>query len=147
MKEVEAAARRFKVQLHPIGVQDPQKLEATFSAMTQERVQALTVPPDGMFLAYQARIIALAAKHRIPTMYGVRELAEAGGLMAYGVNLPDMYRHGAFFVDRILKGANPGTLPVEQPTKFELIINLKTAKALALTIPQSVLGRADHIIE
>jgi putative ABC transport system substrate-binding protein len=147
LKEVEAAARRFKVQLHPIGVQDPQKLEATFSAMTQERVQALTVPPDGMFLAYQARITALAAKHRIPTMYGVRELAEAGGLMAYGVNLPDMYRHGAFLVDRILKGANPGTLPVEQPTKFELIINVKTAKALALTIPQSVLGRADHIIE
>jgi putative ABC transport system substrate-binding protein len=116
-------------------------------AMTRERVQALTVPPDGMFLAHQARIIDLAATHRIPAMYGVRELAGAGGLMAYGVNLPEMYRHGAFFVDRILKGAKPGDLPVEQPTKFELIINLKTAKALGLPIPQSLLLRADQLIE
>jgi putative ABC transport system substrate-binding protein len=147
LKEVEAAARKLKVQLHPMGVQDPQKLQGAFSAMAQERVQALTVPPDGMFLAHQALIIDLAAKHRIPTMYGVRELAEAGGLMAYGVNLPEMYRHGAFFVDRILKGAKPADLPVEQPTKFELIINLKTAKALDWTIPQSLLLRADQVIE
>jgi putative ABC transport system substrate-binding protein len=80
-------------------------------------------------------------------MYGVREIAEAGGLMAYGVNLPEMYRHGAFFVDRILKGAKPGELPIQQPTKFELVINLKAAKALGLTIPQSVLLRADEVIQ
>src|SRR6185436_12218244 len=114
LKVIEAAARRLKAQLHPMGVQDPEQLEGAFSAMVHERVQALTVPPDGMFLTYQARIIDLAARHRIPTMYGVRELAEAGGLMAYGVNLPEMYRRGAFFVDRILKGAKAGDLPVEQ---------------------------------
>jgi putative ABC transport system substrate-binding protein len=115
--------------------------------MARERLQGLTVPPDGMFLAHRVRIIDLAAKHRIPTMYGVRELAAAGGLMAYGVNLPEMYRHGAFIVDRILKGAKPADLPVEQPTKFELVINMKTAKALGLTIPQSVLLRADQVIQ
>jgi putative ABC transport system substrate-binding protein len=147
LKVIEAAARRLKVQLYPIAVQDPQELDGAFSAMAQERLQALTVPPDGMFLAHRRRIIDLAAKHRIPTMYGVRELAQAGGLMAYGVNLPEMYRHGAFFVDRILRGAKPGDLPVEQPTRFELMINLKTSKALGLTIPQSLLIRADQLIE
>jgi ABC-type uncharacterized transport system substrate-binding protein len=147
LRVIEAAAQRLKVQLHPKGVQDPRELEGAFSAMAQERLQGLTVPPDGMFLVHRARIIELAAKHRIPTMYGVRELAQAGGLMAYGVNLPEMYRHGALFVDRILKGAKPGNLPVERPTKFELMINLKTAKALGLTIPPSLLLRADQIIE
>jgi ABC-type uncharacterized transport system substrate-binding protein len=147
LKVIEAAARRLKVQLHPMAVQDPRELEGAFSAMAEERVQALTVPPDGMFLSHQARIIDLTAKHRIPTMYGVRELAKAGGLMAYGVNLPGMYRRGALFVDRILKGTKPGDLPVEQPTQFELIINLKTAKALGLRMPQSLLIRADQLIE
>ena len=147
LRVIEAAAQRLKVQLHPKGVQDPHELEGAFSAMAQERLQGLTVPPDGMFLVHRARIIELAAKHRIPTMYGVRELAQAGGLMAYGVNLPEMYRHGALFVDRILRGAKPGNLPVERPTKFELMINLKTAKALGLTIPPSLLLRADQIIE
>ena len=147
LRVIEAAAQRLKVQLHPKGVQDPHELEGAFSAMAQERLQGLTVPPDGMFLVHRARIIELAAKHRIPTMYGVRELARAGGLMAYGVNLPEMYRHGALFVDRILRGAKPADLPVEQPTKFELVINLKTAKALGLTIPPSLLARADQVIE
>jgi putative ABC transport system substrate-binding protein len=147
LKVIEAAATGLKVQLRPIGVQDPNELQGAFSAMARERLQGLTVPPDGMFLAHRVRIIDLAAKHRIPTMYGVRELAAAGGLMAYGVNLPEMYRHGAFIVDRILKGAKPADLPVEQPTKFELVINMKTAKALGLTIPQSVLLRADQVIQ
>jgi putative ABC transport system substrate-binding protein len=147
LKVIEAAARSLKVQLRAMGVQDPRELEGAFSAMAEERVQALTVPPDGMFLAHQARIIDLAAKHRIPTMYGVRELAKAGGLMTYGVNLPDMYRRGAVFVDKILKGAKPGDLPVEQPTTFELVINLKTAKTLGLTIPQSILLQANQVIE
>ncbi len=147
LKVIEAAAPRLKVQLHPMAVRDPQDLERAFSAMTEARVQALTVPPDGMFLAHQARIIDLAAAHRIPAMYGVRELARAGGLMSYGVNLPEMYRQGALFVDRILNGAKPGDLPVEQPTKFELIINLKAAKALGLRLPQSLLIRADQLIE
>ena len=147
LKVIEAAARRLKVQLHPMGVQDPDQLDGAFSRMAQEHVQALTVPPDGMFLAHQARIIDLAASHRLPAMYGVRELVEAGGLMGYGVNLPEMYRRGAFFVDRILKGANPGDLPVEQPTNFELVINMRTAKALGLTIPPTLLQRADQVIE
>jgi ABC-type uncharacterized transport system substrate-binding protein len=147
LQEVEAAAQALKVQLHAVGVQDPQELEGAFLAMARERVQALTVPPDGMFLAYDTRIIALAAKHRIPTMYGVTELAEAGGLMAYGVNLPDQYRRGATYVDKILKGAKPADLPVEQPTKFEFVINLKTAKQIGVTIPQSVLYRADKVIK
>jgi putative ABC transport system substrate-binding protein len=147
LRVIEAAAQRLKVQLHPKGVQDPHELEGAFSAMAQERLQGLTVPPDGMFLVHRARIIELAAKHRIPTMYGVRELARAGGLMAYGVNLPEMYRHGALFVDRILRGAKPADLPVEQPTKFELVINLKTAKALGLTVPPSLLQRADQVID
>ena len=147
LKVIEAAAAGLKVQLHPIGVRDPHELESAFSAMARERLQGLTVPPDGMFLAHGARIIDLAAKYRIPTMYGVTELVEAGGLMAYGVNLPEMYRHGALLVDRILKGAKPGDLPVERPTKFELMINLKTAKTLGLTIPQTLLIRADQLIQ
>jgi putative ABC transport system substrate-binding protein len=146
LKEVEAAARALKVQLHAVGVHDPQELESAFSAMARERVQALTVPPDGMFLAHQARIIDLTAQHRIPTMYSVREVAEAGGLMAYGGNLPDQYRRGATYVDKILKGAKPADLPVEQPTKFELVINLKAAQALGLTIPPSLLFQATEVI-
>ena len=147
LKEVEAVARRLNVELHAVGVRDLKELEGAFSTLAQQRVQALTVPPDGMFLAHQSRIIDLAAKHRIPTMYGVTELTKAGGLMAYGTNLLDMYRRGALFVDKILKGAKPGDLPVEQPTKFDLVINLKTAKALGLTIPPSLLQRADQVIE
>jgi putative tryptophan/tyrosine transport system substrate-binding protein len=103
--------------------------------------------PDGMFLAHAPVILGLAARHRLPAMYGIREFAEAGGLMAYGANLSDMHRRGASFVDKILKGAKPGDLPVQQPTTFELVINLRTAKALGLTIPQSVLVRADQLIE
>jgi len=110
-------------------------------------VQALTVFQDGMFLAQGQLIIALAARSRIPAMYGLTDLARTGGLMGYGVNLPGMYRHGASFVDKILKGAKPADLPVEQPTKFELVINLKTAKALGLMIPQTILLQADHVIE
>jgi putative ABC transport system substrate-binding protein len=147
LKDVEAAAQALKVQLHSVGVQDPKELESAFSALPRKHVEALVVLPDGMFLAQGDRIIALAARSRLPAMYGIMELAKAGGLMGYGVNFPDMYRHGASFVDRILKGAKPGDLPVEQPTKFEFVINLKTAKALGLKIPQSVLVRADEVIQ
>ncbi len=147
LKDAEAAAQTLKVQLQPVGVQDPKELESAFSALARKHVEGLVVLPDGMFLAQGDRIIALAARSRLPAMYGMTELAKAGGLMGYGVNFPDMYRHGASFVDRILKGARPGDLPIEQPTKFELAINLKTAKALGLTIPQSVLIRADEVIQ
>jgi putative ABC transport system substrate-binding protein len=147
LKVIEAAAERLRVELHLVGVQDPKELESTFSAMVGRRVEALVVFPDGMFAAQAPLIIALAARNRLPTMYGDREFADAGGLMAYGVNFADMNRHGASFVDKILKGAKPADLPVEQPMKFELVINLKTAKALGLTIPPPVLGRADEVIQ
>jgi putative ABC transport system substrate-binding protein len=147
LENLEAAARALKVQLHPAWVQDPKDFEKTFSRLVQEGVQALAVLPEGMFLTQKDVIIGLAARSRIPALYGVIEFAEAGGLMAYGVDLPDMFRRGASFVDRILRGARPADLPVEQPTTFELVVNLRTAKALGLTIPPSLLVRADKIIE
>jgi putative tryptophan/tyrosine transport system substrate-binding protein len=147
MKLVEAAAQKLEVELHPVGVQDPKELESTFSALVGKRAQALVVFVDGMFLAHIPRIISLAARSRLLAIYGSRQEAGAGGVMAYGANLPDMFRRGASFVDKILKGAKPADLPVEQPTKFKFVINLKTAKALGLTIPQSLLQRADEIIQ
>ena len=147
LKSMEATAEALKVELHPVGARDLQEIESAFSALAQRRVQGLTVFQDGMFLAQGPQIIALAARSRIPTMYGLTDLVRMGGLMGYGVNLPGMYRHGASYVDRILKGAKPSDLPVEQPTKFELVINLKTAQALDLAIPPSVLARADEVIQ
>jgi putative ABC transport system substrate-binding protein len=146
MKVIEAAAQRLKVELYLMGVQDSKELEGAFTTLAEKRAEALIVYPDGLFLDQKALIVSLAARRRLPAMYGIREYVEAGGLMAYGTNLLQMYRRGASFVDKILKGAKPGDLPVEQPTKFELVINLKTAKALGLTISQSVLGRADEVI-
>ena len=115
--------------------------------MTKDRAGALLVLSDSMFIAQRERIADLATKSRLPAVYGLRPHAEAGGLMAYGANLLDLVRLAATFVDKILKGAKPADLPVEQPTTFELVINLKTAKALGLTIPSSLLLRADQVIE
>jgi putative ABC transport system substrate-binding protein len=114
--------------------------------MTKERAHALLNLSDPMSYYHRTRIADLAAKHRLPTMHGVRGYVDAGGLMSYWANQADLYRRFASYVDRILRGAKPGDLPIEQPTKFELVINLKTAKALGLTIPQSLLARADEII-
>jgi len=147
LKTIEAAAQALTVELHPVGVRKPEEIEGAFSTLVRKRVQALTVFQDGMFLARGPQIVALAARNRLPAMYAATELVRGGGLMGYGVNLPEMYRRGSSFVDRILKGTKPADLPVEQPTKFELVINLKTAKALGLTIPQSILVRADEIIQ
>jgi len=147
VKELEAAAQKLKVQLHPVPVQDPKELESAFAELTRQRAGALTVIPDGMFLAQADRIIAFALRSRLPAIFGFTDHVAAGGLMAQGANLPEMFRRGASYVDRILRGAKPGDLPVEQPTKFELVINLKTAKALGLTIPPSLLLRADQVIE
>jgi putative tryptophan/tyrosine transport system substrate-binding protein len=115
--------------------------------MTRARAGALTVLPSTMFIIERRRLVDLAAKTRLPAAYAYREFVDAGGLMAYGADLADMFRRAATYVDRILKGTKPADLPVEQPTKFELVINLKAARALGLTIPQSVLGRADEVIE
>jgi len=148
LQSIEAAAQQLKVELHEAGVQNPDELQRTFSALVEKGVQGLVVFPDGLFLAQMHAILNLAAKYRVPTIYGLREYTDAGGLMSYGTNLAEMNRQiGASFVDKILKGAKPGDLPIEQPTKFELVINLKTAKALGLTIPQSLLWRANQIIQ
>jgi putative ABC transport system substrate-binding protein len=114
--------------------------------MAKQRAPALLVVADAVFLRHSARIADLAAKHRLPAMHGFREVAAAGGLMSYGASMPASSRRAAVFVDKILKGAKPGDLPVEQPTKFELVINLKTAKTLGLTIPSSLLARADEVL-
>jgi len=113
----------------------------------QEHAGALIVLPDGFFLAQARRIAELATQHRLPTIFFIREAVEAGGLMSYGQNILEQFYRAATYVDKILKGAKPGDLPVEQPTQFELVINLKTAKALGITIPQSILLRADRVIE
>jgi putative ABC transport system substrate-binding protein len=146
-KYLEAAAQALRVQFHPLWVRDPKDFEKAFSQLIRDGVQALAVLPDGMLLAHKELIIGQAARNRVPALYGVSEFAEAGGLMAYGADLPDMFRRGASFVDRILKGARPADLPLEQPTKFELVINLRAAKMLGLTIPPSVVARADKVIE
>ena len=125
----------------------PDELDSAFAAMTGSRAGALLIVADPLFNFHRTRIADLAMKARLPAMYGIREHVEAGGLMAYAANYPDLYRRGAIYVDKILKGAKPADLPVEQPTKFELVINLKTAKALRLKIPKELLLRADRVIE
>jgi putative ABC transport system substrate-binding protein len=123
------------------------ELEDTFTRIARTKADALMVIDDPTFATHAQEIAALALNHRIPTMFGSHHFVRAGGLMAYGVVYEDLFRRAAIFVDRILRGANPADMPIEQPTKFELVINLKTAKALGLTIPPSVLGRADQVIE
>ncbi len=147
VKETEAAARSLGIQLRMLEARDAQEIDRAFEAMTRERVEALTVLADPVFGVHRTRLAALAAKSRLPSVSGFQEYAEAGGLMAYGSNFKESARRAATYVDRILKGAKAADLPVEQPTGFELVINLKTAKALGLTIPQSVLLRADETIQ
>jgi ABC-type uncharacterized transport system substrate-binding protein len=147
VRETEVAARASGVRLQVVEVRDSAEFDNVFATMTRDRAQALLWLPDPMFRNHLRRILDLAAKSRLPALFWSREPVEAGGLMSYGANIPDMYRQAAIFVDRILKGANPAEIPIEQPSKFELVINLKTAKALGLTIPQSLLVRADQLIE
>jgi len=146
IRNIEAAARSLAVQLQLLEARAPNEFDAAFAAMTKERVGALIVLADPVFSFSGGRLADLAARSRLPAAYGYRGAVEAGGLMSYGPSLPDLWRRAAAYVDKILKGANPAELPVEQPRKFELVINLKTAKALGLTIPQSVLLRADEVI-
>jgi putative ABC transport system substrate-binding protein len=147
LKWTEDAARALGVQLQPWAVRDADELDGAFSAMTRGRVGALFVFGDRMFYDRRTRIVALAAKHRLPAIYIWRAAAMDGGLMSYGADRSDWPRRAALYVDKILKGAKPGDLPVEQPTKFELVINLKTAKTLGLKIPQAILIRADEVIQ
>jgi putative ABC transport system substrate-binding protein len=145
--EAEAAARTLGLPFHRVPARGLDEYDGAFLAMTRERADAVLVLGDPIFWYHRTRLAALATKQHLPAMFGQREHAEAGGLMSYGPNLRDNYWRAATYVDKILKGAKPADLPVEQPTKFELVINLKTAKALGLTIPPSVLARADEVIQ
>jgi putative ABC transport system substrate-binding protein len=146
LKGAGVAARALGVRLQFVEARGPENFDSAFSEMTRARAGALTVLGTPMFSTERGHLVDLAAKNRLPAVYPWREFVDAGGLMSYGPNLADSFRRAATYVDKILKGAKPADLPVEQPTKFELVINLKTAKTLGLTIPQSVLGRADEVI-
>jgi ABC-type uncharacterized transport system substrate-binding protein len=147
LKEAEAASRRLGLQVQIIAASNAGEIDKAFQLMTRERAEALAVLADPIFIAARTRLFTLANKARLPSVSGFREYAEAGGLATYGPNFFELYRQAAAYVDRILKGAKPADLPVERPTKFELVINLRTAKALGLTIPPSVLARADEVIQ
>jgi len=146
-QDTEAAARKLGLELQPIEVRGPADFEAAFGAATRGNAQALIAFDDPLIAAYSTRVVALAASHRIPVMYGFREFPQDGGLMSYGANFVAVFRRAATFVDKILKGAKPADLPVELPTKFEIVVNLKTAKALGLVIPPAILASADDVIE
>ena len=147
VKDVEEGARRAGVRLITVSATSDGDFEAAFASLVQQRAGALVVSNSPFFNNRRDDIVAQAARHKVPAIYEFREFATAGGLMSYGTNLADVYRQIGVYTGRILKGAKPGDLPVLQPTKFELVINLKTAKALGLTIPQSLLLRADEVIQ
>ena len=147
LKGAELAARALGVRLQAVETRGPEDFDRAFSDMTRARAGALTSAGGTMFFNERRRLVDLAAKNRLPAAYTQREFVDAGGLMAYGANIADLWRRAATYVDKILKGAKPGDLPVEQPTTFELVINLKTAKALGLTFPTSLLANADEVIE
>jgi putative ABC transport system substrate-binding protein len=147
VQETEAAARTLDVHLQLVEVRDSDELDRAFATMTSAHAEALIVLPSAMLYNERRRLVDLAARHRLPAMYQAREIVELGGLMAYGASIPDLVRRSATYVDKILKGAKPADLPVEQPTTFELVINLKTAKALGLTMPPTLLFQADKVIQ
>jgi putative ABC transport system substrate-binding protein len=146
-KEVHAAAKVLNVKVQSVGVRTAPEFDHAFDAITSARPDAFLVLADRVFLHNRARIVDFAARNHLPAVYPYRELVEAGGLMSFGPSYADMHRRAATYVDKILKGAKPSDLPIEQPTKFDFLINLKTAKALGLTIPQSLLLRADEVIQ
>jgi putative ABC transport system substrate-binding protein len=147
LKDLEGRARAVRLKLHLPAVRERQEIGRAFAAPARERAEVLLVVSDAMFFAQRERIVDLAAEHHLPGIFEWREFAEASGLLSYGTSIAEMDRRLAGYVDTILKGAKPADLPIQQPTKFELVINMKTAKALGLTIPPSVLARADEIIE
>ena len=147
LDKMKADARSLGLSLHLLEVRAPSEFDRAFEMMAKDPVDALLVVADAMFQSNGTRLAELSAKSRLPTLYTFREYVDAGGLISYGPNLMSQYREAGVYVDKILKGAKPSDLPVEQPTKFELVINIKTAKALGLTIPQSVLTRADYLVQ
>ena len=147
IENVEAAARNLGIQPYPVDVRDPGEFDSAFAAMAKERVGAIMIMPDVLSVGHADRLAELALRNQLPSMHAFRVEVEAGGLISYGPSFFEPWRRAATFVDKLLKGAKPGDLPVEQPTKFELVINLKTAKALGVTIPATLLARADEVIE
>ena len=146
-KQVQAAAQVLRMRVLSLGVKTEEEIKSALAVMARERPDALLVLADRLLLHHRALIMDFATRHRLPGVHAYRELVEAGGLMSFGPSYADMHKRAAYFVDRILKGAKPGDLPVERPLTFELVINLKTARALGLTIPPSLLQRADQVIE
>jgi putative ABC transport system substrate-binding protein len=146
LRETETAARALGVSLHAVGVRSPAELDGAFSTIARGGPGVLVLVPSALFLVERRRVADLAVTHRLPTVHSSREMVEAGGLIAYGTNLAALFRRAAVYVDKILKGAKPGNLPIEQPTQFDLIVNLQTAAKLGFTIPQSILLRADETI-
>jgi putative tryptophan/tyrosine transport system substrate-binding protein len=147
VEELKAAAPSLSIELKLVGVRTPEQLSQAFSSVRRAHAQALYVVEDNLFTSHRTTILRLGANARLPAVYGgEREYVEEGGLMSYGANLGDLFRRSAGYVDRILKGAKPGDLPVERPTKFDLVVNLKTADVLGITIPESILLRADEVI-
>ena len=147
LRDTQLAAGRLEIELRIIAIRGAHELEPTFADIARTQVGALIVFGDPVYLPHAARMADLANKSRLPAMYSIREYAVAGGLMAYGASFPALFRRAADYVDRILKGAKPADLPVEQPTKFEFVINLKSAKALGITVPPTLLATADEVIE
>jgi len=146
-REIDRAAHTLGVTIQPLGVREPNDFDAAFSAMVRDRPDALFLVTDSLTILNRRRVLEFAAAYRIPAMYEFSFLVRDGGLMSYGPDLDDSFRRAAFYVDRIFRGAKPGELPVEQPIRFYLVVNLKTARALGLTIPQSILIRADEVIQ
>ena len=147
LKELKVAAPSLGAQLQVLETSNPEQIDSAFAAMTRERAAAVLVLTDSMFLGQRQRVVGLAARSRIPALYSQKEFVVDGGLVSYGPNLLEMFRGASVQVDKILRGAKPGDLPVEQPTRFELVINLKAAKTLGITVPQSLLQRADEVIQ
>lgn len=146
-QETETAARKLGLTLQPLDIRGPDDFEAAFAAATRGKAQALIAFDDGLTIAHRSRIVALAASSRLPVMYGLREFPDGGGLISYGPSFVDLLRRAATYVDKIIRGAKPADLPIEQPTKFELVINRKTANALGLAVPATLLAQADEVIE
>ena len=146
-KETKSAAQVLRIELQSVEVRNPDDFDSALATATRQRVSALITVEDPLTVGQRKRIADFTASNRLPAIYGLKEFVAAGGLMAYGANLADLYRRAAGYVDKILKGAKAADLPIEQPTKFELVINLKTAKALGLTVPPTLLARADEVLE
>ena len=146
-KELQSMGPSLNVTVELVEIRGPESFESAFAAAVRDRVHAAMVPPNSSYISYRQQIVTLAAKHRLSVAYGFKDFPEAGGFMSYGVNVAELFRRAAVYVDKILKGAKTADLPVEQPMKFELVVNLKAAKQIGLTIPPNVLARADRVIK